>query len=158
MPSLEHICWNHFFIGDFPGHHECSDIAMGHTLMASTFCMAEAPEPVFMGRKVTGAPTECKKTKAPTGNLVNFQWSTTGISLDSLHNLALSLNPGDLELTPVQAWFELASRYSTDRLLDPQTLQVLSREMNGVVKCLHFGAVLEREAFESVANRVLGPP
>ncbi|CAM1506597.1 Fc.00g062380.m01.CDS01 [Cosmosporella sp. VM-42] len=156
--ALEHICWNHFWLGDFPGHHEHSEKAMGHTLMASTFCMADAPESVFMGRKAGLVPQTCKAITGPLGPPVNFQWSTAGISLDSLHNLALSLNPGDLELTPVQAWFELARRYSIDKLLDPLTLDALKREMNGVVKCLHFGAVIERQAFESVTNRVLGPP
>ncbi|KAF7555643.1 hypothetical protein G7046_g6504 [Stylonectria norvegica] len=150
--ALEHVCWNHFWLGDFPDHTHHGPNAMGHTLMASTYCMASAPESVFMGRKPDLIARACNGVK-PTPPVVNFEWSTTGISLDSLHGLALSLNPGGAELTPVQAWFELSARYPVERLLEPAVVDSLKQEFNGVVKCLHYGAVIEREAFESVTNR-----
>jgi hypothetical protein len=61
-----------------------------------------------------------------------------------------------LELTPVQAWFELAGRYPPEVLLREDVLGALKRELAPVVKCPHFGAVMEREAYESVVGRVLG--
>ncbi|KAF7550598.1 hypothetical protein G7Z17_g5608 [Cylindrodendrum hubeiense] len=159
--SLEHVCWDHFWLGDYPGHQHQSNHSKGHTLMASTFCMAHAPEDVYMGRKSILSASECGKRVAlainPSAHSFYYEWSSPRISLASLHGLASSLNPGDKELTPIQAWFELADRYPLEVLLDAQLLQVLSQELNGVVKCLYFGAVMERDAFESVTERVLGP-
>ncbi|KAH7162819.1 hypothetical protein B0J13DRAFT_21161 [Dactylonectria estremocensis] len=163
--SLEHSCWDHFWLGDFPGHQHQSERSMGHSLMASTICMANAPESVFRGRKLIGNPPDCEESRARFAELsmnqvaptISYEWSSPRISLASLHDLASSLNPGDKELTPIQAWFELADRYPLDVLLDAQLLQALSHELNGVVKCLFFGAVMEREAFESVVCRLLGP-
>lgn len=126
-------------------------------MMASTMCMAGAPESAFLGRKLKANGQVCKKSFTKDTTPVNLSWAANGISLDSLYGLATSLNPGDKELTPVQAWFELASRYPLDLLLDPQVQESLKREFNGVVLCLQFGAVIEREAFESVSGRVLGP-
>ncbi|KAI8676850.1 hypothetical protein LRP88_10133 [Fusarium phalaenopsidis] len=159
--SLEHICWDHFFLGDFPSHsHLSDDEAKGHTLMASSLCMAHAPQHVFLGRKLVSSASSCHKRRAlgldPVVPAVSFEWPSPAISLSSLHDLARSLNPGDKELTPIQAWFELAASFDKSVLLDPATLDLLSKELNGVVKCLEFGAVMEREAFKSVVGRVLG--
>ncbi|KAF4982253.1 hypothetical protein FZEAL_2137 [Fusarium zealandicum] len=156
--SLEHICWDHFFLGDFPSHAHLSDNkAKGHTLMASSICMAHAPQDVFHGRKLM---TSCHDPRAlgtdPYVPPAFYEWPSPRITLASLHGLARSLNPGDKELTPVQAWFELAGRFDRSVLLNAKTLETLSKELNGVVKCLEFGAVMEREAFESVVGRVLG--
>lgn len=162
MTRLEHICWDHFFLGDFPSHSEESEAAMGHTLMASTMCMATAPESVFMGRRVVGpVSSTCTRGRKPprpdpSAPRIDLSWSgSPDISLESLHGLAVSLNPGDVELTPVQAWFELMDRYPVERLLDEALLDELRMQLNGVVKCLSFGAVIERGAFESVVSRVL---
>ncbi|KAI5465985.1 hypothetical protein BGZ63DRAFT_120101 [Mariannaea sp. PMI_226] len=159
--ALEHICWDHFWLGDYPDHEYHSDEFKGHTLMASTFCMASAPEEVYRGRKDIASASECSRRRAlgmnPYIPAVFYEWPSPQISLSSLHGLASSLNPGDKELTPIQAWFELADRFPKDVLLNPETLHRLSRELNGVVVCLEFGAVIEREAFESVVGRILGP-
>ncbi|KAJ4322765.1 hypothetical protein N0V84_004658 [Fusarium piperis] len=159
--SLEHICWDHFFLGDFPSHSYLSDDeAKGHTLMASSLCMAHAPQHVFLGRKLVSSASSCHNRRSlgldPVVPPVSFEWPSPAISLSSLYGLARSLNPGDEELTPIQAWFELAASFDKSVLLDPATLDLLSRELNGVVKCLEFGAVMEREAFKSVVGRVLG--
>lgn len=159
---MEHICWDHFWLGDYPHHEVENDEFKGHTLMASTFCMARAPQCVYRGRKDITSASECgtrrtlgmKKTQTPA---LYYEWPSRRISLSALHGLASSLNPGDIELTPVQAWFELADRYPKEVLMNPQLLHSLSYELNGVVQCLEFGAVMEREAFEHVVRRVLGP-
>ncbi|KAJ3526787.1 hypothetical protein NM208_g11020 [Fusarium decemcellulare] len=58
--SLEHICWDHFWLGDYPSHaHLTNDEAKGHTLMASSLCMAHAPEEVFSGRKLISSASSC---------------------------------------------------------------------------------------------------
>jgi hypothetical protein len=116
--------------------------------MASTFCMSNAPDSVYKDRK------QVKKTNAKVPAL-SWQGSS-GLTLANLYGLASSLNPGDKELTPVQAWFELASQYHHNLLLDPAVLESLKREFVGVVKCVHFGALMERSAFESVVGRVIG--
>ncbi|KAK7431099.1 hypothetical protein QQZ08_002380 [Neonectria magnoliae] len=159
--SLEHICWDHFWLGDYPEHQHHSNQAKGHTLMASTFLMASAPEAVYMGRKRISSASQCGVRRLVgidyTYPAVYYEWPSPRISLAALHGLASSLNPGDAELTPIQAWFELADRYPMEVLLDAQLLNELSRELDGVVKCLVFGAMMERDAFESVVGRVLGP-
>lgn len=78
--------------------------------------------------------------------------------LQSLHDLVSTLNPPDLELAPVQAWFEIIREYGPGAVLDGggRVLERLTAELRGLVKCLSFGAVIEREAFDSVVCRVLG--
>lgn len=86
----------------------------------------------------------------------SLTWQTAGLTLQNLHRLASSLNTPDKELTPVQGWFELASIYSAEVLLNKEVINSLKREFVGVVKCVGFGAVIEREAFDSVVGRVIG--
>ncbi|KAK0734151.1 hypothetical protein B0T26DRAFT_687321 [Lasiosphaeria miniovina] len=90
------------------------------------------------------------------GGDMGLSWQASGLTLHTLHGLASSLVPGDIEVTPVQAWFELAARHPVALLLRADILAALKRELLGVVKCPHFGAVMERAAFESVVARVLG--
>jgi len=112
--------------------------------------MSSAPDNIYKERK----SVKRSSSKSPPPAL---SWRTSGISLESLRGLAMSLNPGDKELTPVQAWFELAAHYHTGLLLDSDLMESLKREFVGVVRCVHFGAVIERQAFESIVGRVLGP-
>lgn len=90
--------------------------------------------------------------KAGDGGL---SWTTTALTLRSLRGLASSLMPDDTELAPVQAWFELASRFGAARLTDSAVLDALKRELAGAVRCQHFGAVISRASFESAVSRVL---
>ncbi|KAK2936051.1 hypothetical protein FoTM2_003995 [Fusarium oxysporum f. sp. vasinfectum] len=157
--SLEHICWDHFFVGDFPSHsHLSNDEPKGHCLMASSLCMANAPLDVFGDRKLVSSASSCHNRRSlgldPYVPPVHLEWPSPRISLSSLYGLAQSLNPGDLEITPVQAWFELASRFDKSLLLE--RLDLLGTELVGVSKCLEFGAVMEKDAFESVVARVYG--
>lgn len=152
--------------------------------MASSYCMATAPESIYKDRKalpssITPEQVACPSMLPPTppeGTAAaasssspaaaasspspTLAWSAPHISLQDLRGLASSLNPGDLELTPVQAWFELADRYPV-ALLVPEgpgsTLATFKKELRGLVKCLHYGAVIEREAFESVVSRIMDP-
>lgn len=156
---LEHICWDHFFVGDFPSHsHLSNDEPKGHCLMASSLCMANAPLDVFGDRKLVSSASSCHNRRSlgldPYVPPVHLEWPSPRISLSSLYGLAQSLNPGDLEITPVQAWFELASRFDKSLLLE--RLDLLGTELVGVSKCLEFGAVMEKDAFESVVARVYG--
>ncbi|KAM0347067.1 hypothetical protein ACHAPU_005006 [Fusarium lateritium] len=155
--SLEHICWDHFFIGDYPSHsHLTNDESKGHCLMASSLCMANAPLDVFGDRKLVSSASSCNERRAQGLDAyippVYLEWPSPRISLSSLYGLAQSLNPGDLEITPVQAWFELSTRYDKRLLLE--RLDLLGVELMGVSKCLEFGAVMERDAFESVVARM----
>ncbi|EWG48249.1 hypothetical protein FVEG_08089 [Fusarium verticillioides 7600] len=157
--SLEHICWDHFFVGDFPSHsHLSNDEPKGHCLMASSLCMANAPLDVFGDRKLVSSASSCHNRRSlgldPHVPPVHLEWPSPRISLSSLYGLAQSLNPGDLEITPVQAWFELASRFDKSLLLE--RLDLLGTELVGVSKCLEFGAVMEKDAFENVVARVYG--
>jgi hypothetical protein len=118
--------------------------------MASTFCASSAPDSVFEDRRVF-------KKLDPKSPSPVLSWQSTGLNLQALYGLASSLNPGDKEVTPVQAWFELANQYPVSILLNRRVLETLKREFKGVVKCVHFGATIERQAFESVVDRVIGP-
>jgi hypothetical protein len=79
-----------------------------------------------------------------------ISWPASGLTLHSLYGLASSVNPSDLDLAPVQAWFELAARYPLEMLLRKDVEDRLKREFVGVVKCPHYGAAIERGAFESI--------
>lgn len=192
--ALEHVCWDHFSIGDFPGHQHHREQGMGHALMATTFCMSHAPESIYEARRVFGDTMMAEddggmmmeESMLPDDDLVPpaekenhesavekaevaaatagghkskspepMRWKTPErISLAALEGLASSLNPGDLELTPVQAWFELAARYPAALLLRADVLSALKVELKGVVRCVYYGAAMERGAFESVVQRV----
>lgn len=142
---LEHICWDHFHPSDFLNPElEESFNETGHALMASTFCAATAPEALY--------PLPKEANIVPEGP--SPSWGAGGLTLQNLRLLASSLTPGDAEVTPVQVWFELVERYGAAALLG-EAMEALKREFVGVVKCPHFGAVLEREAFESVVGRVM---
>ncbi|PNY24728.1 Uncharacterized protein TCAP_05328 [Tolypocladium capitatum] len=149
----QHVCWNHFGPGDFECHDHEQGQDAGHALMASAYCMASAPETVYTDREAL----DSQKKRSTTAQSPPLQWAVPGISLESLHGLASSLNPGYQEIAPVQAWFELASRYPVDMLMDGRVLDTLQREFRGVVRCVAFGAAIERLAFESVIARVLEP-
>jgi hypothetical protein len=131
--------------GDPGGRASC------HTLMASTFCMSSAPDNIYKERK----SVKRSSSKSPPTTL---SWQANGncLTLENIRGLAASLNPGDKELTPVQAWFELAAHYHIGLLLDLDLMESLKREFIGVVKCVHYGATIERQAFESIVGRVLG--
>jgi hypothetical protein len=89
--------------------------------------------------------------------LSHLSWQGSGLTLESLYGLASSVNPSDLDLAPVQAWFELAARYPPEILLRKDVEDRLKKEFVGVVKCPHYGAAIERGAFESIVARVLDP-
>lgn len=126
--------------------------------MASSLCIQSAPQEAFEKFDETTKNLKSSSRKASGVSPVagDISWKAPGITLRSLLGLASSLNPGDKELTPVQAWFELASQYSPALLLSPRVLNGLKREFVGVVRCQRFGATIEREAFESVVGRVIG--
>ncbi|KAK1513065.1 hypothetical protein CTAM01_00461 [Colletotrichum tamarilloi] len=146
--AMEHICWNHFHPRQFPAHGDTCKAASGHTMMASTLCMSSAPARVYRTIRRGEASTVSHTWQADTG-------AGSSLSLKSLLALAKTLNPGDIELTPVQAWFELAARYGAAALMRGNVIEALKREFSGVVDCIHFGAIIERDAFESVVARVM---
>lgn len=117
--------------------------------MASSYCMATAPDSVYNQKWAFYNPLR----KSP-----ELEWPTNGLTLQNLYRLAQTLNPSDLEIAPVQAWFELASRFPPEILLRQDVLDTLGKEFRGVVHCVIYGAAIERQAFESVVYRVLGPP
>ena len=128
--------------------------------MASTFCLSNAPAAVYEVKKAfrttssspfsPSSSSSASKAASPV-----ISWQSSGLTLQALYGLASSLCAGDKELTPVQAWFELAERYPVELLLSKPVLEALKREFIGVVRCIHFGAVIERDAFESVVGRVM---
>ncbi|KAK2009646.1 hypothetical protein LZ32DRAFT_409493 [Colletotrichum eremochloae] len=146
--AMEHICWDHFHPRQFPAHGDPCRAASGHTMMASTMCMSSAPARVYRSIRRGEAAAATHTWRADTG-------VGSALSLKSLLALAKTLNPGDIELTPVQAWFELAARYGAAALMRENVIEALKREFCGVVDCIHFGAIIERDAFESVAARVM---
>jgi hypothetical protein len=121
--------------------------ALGHTLMASAYCMAQAPQSIFSELDNFNTQPE----RPPT-----LQWAGQGINLATLHGLALSLTNPDVEITPVQAWFDLASRFPPTLLLNPNILVSLKREFKKIVRCVFYGAVMDREYYEIAVQRVLG--
>jgi hypothetical protein len=134
--------------------------------MTTAHFMASAPEAIYNDRERAFAAQQSKRSKSTSVSTStpaaspssSLQWQGPSVSLESLHGLAQSLNPGDKEITPVQAWFELASQYPVDKLLEPSVMEQFKKEFVGVVRCNGFGAAMERVAYESVVHRILGPP
>ena len=122
--------------------------------MASTLCAAAAPPDLYLPER-RYPPQLGQRAHEVTPAEAPQSWRTGGLTLQNLRLLAESLAPPDLELTPVQAWFELVERYGREAL-STEVMDAMKREFVGVVKCIHFGAAMEREAFESVAGRVMG--
>lgn len=92
-----------------------------------------------------------------TDKNTTLSWQTSALTLRSLHGLASSLNPDDqVEVTPVQAWFELVRRFGVERLMAAGVLDALKRGLVGLVRCPRIGCCLPRGGFEGVIVGVLG--
>ncbi|KAK3984689.1 hypothetical protein QBC44DRAFT_336585 [Cladorrhinum sp. PSN332] len=163
--ALEHICRDHSHPSRFPSSssfpspdNDCiTGKESGHTLMATSLALRTAPAAVFSAAKKTRLfPGSSISVRPPApGSPQAVSWKASGLTLQSLYGLACSLHgTDDAEVTPVQVWFELVGRYGVETVLGG--IDEMKREFVGVVKCPHYGAVLEREAFESVVTRVLG--
>ncbi|RYP78811.1 hypothetical protein DL770_006820 [Monosporascus sp. CRB-9-2] len=79
--------------------------------------------------------------------------AAAGLSLGSLRRLAEVLSPPDVELAPVQAWFEIARACGPTAVRDAALMDFLKRELASVVRCVHFGAAIPRHAFDEVIYR-----
>ncbi|KAH9996944.1 hypothetical protein F4779DRAFT_183000 [Xylariaceae sp. FL0662B] len=158
--ALEHICWDHFDHSYFAhGSYDPTANEHGHGLMASALALQSAPATVFTQLSDVQTQLRSGTTPQPEISWRQEQSGTTaaaGLSLQSLYGLATALNPPDHELAPVQAWFEIVRLYGAGVALDAPLMDRVRAEFAGVVKCLHFGAVIERDAFESVLRRVIG--
>ncbi|KXX74967.1 hypothetical protein MMYC01_207432 [Madurella mycetomatis] len=205
--ALEHICRDHFHPSLYnppsptspaPSPPLIGHSANGHTLMATSLALRNAPRRIFKAASKTrlfpGSSISLRPPSFPVAlsstssnpdittittpsfnsnshthgssssssssnnnNNNNNNSSSPRLTLRSLYELACSLNPADdVEVTPVQAWFELVGRFGAEVMMAEGVLENLKREFVGVVKCPHYGASLERAAFESVVGRVLG--
>lgn len=156
---LENICWNHFECAYF--NHRAYDPSApdhGHALMASSLALQQAGPEIFT--QITtidttlqaNGPLACRRI--PQGAV---EWRATGLTLDRLYGLAAALNPPDrYELAPVQAWFELVTAWGPDVALDATVLEELLRGLRGAVRCLNFGAVIQRPVFDAAVERAVG--
>ncbi|KAL2199245.1 RNA polymerase I-specific transcription initiation factor RRN3-domain-containing protein [Corynascus similis CBS 632.67] len=217
---LEHICRAHFLPCLYDPNTDITTPVFGfemsgHTLMATSVALRNAPEHIFdavartdralfpdsppllslapiPATTTTEATTQpqsadcnqilqnCVVANTDDSNSGSLSWTTTALTLRSLHGLASSLLPlsnpesDDVELAPVQAFFELARRFGAERLLcnnhdgydgggngsgtSFSVLDALKRELvaSGAIRCPHFGALIDREAFEGAVQRVLG--
>ncbi|KAI1766166.1 hypothetical protein GGR53DRAFT_487110 [Hypoxylon sp. FL1150] len=122
------------------------------------------PGPSCAPPSSTTNPTTLSTTTSTTNPSIIASWnlppSTSGLSLTlaSLYGLATALNPADsVELAPVQAWFEIARMYGEGAVRDAAKMDAVRVELARDVDCLHFGAVVQRAAFEGTLERVLGP-
>lgn len=164
--ALEQICRNHFHPSHFQSSTaDPSGVESGHTLMATHLALRTAPESIFKSPAKAAIDAISSKIlpnhhpqPPKDDNNEDVSWQASGLTLQSLHGLACSFNKAaDIELTPVQAWFELAERYPSEVLMQKKVLDGLKRELVGVVKCPHYGAWMERMAYESVVERVVEP-
>ena len=99
--------------------------------------------------------------KAPVPSPISWQapGPAAGLTLENLRQLAATLNPQDgpcSELTPVQAWFEIARLCGPAIVCDDTVMDALGRGLLDVVHCVHFGAVIQRDAFDAVLEKVVG--
>ncbi|KAI0200152.1 hypothetical protein F4808DRAFT_170624 [Astrocystis sublimbata] len=124
----------------------------GHTFMATALALQNAPMTVFsrMSDSYSSAPAQPQPQTSP------IEWQSRTLTLTNLRRLARSLNPSDSELAPVQVWFELVSLYGVEVATDADLLRRLNKELSAFLDCDFFGASLQRTAFESVLERVVG--
>ncbi|KAI2635351.1 hypothetical protein GGS21DRAFT_77173 [Xylaria nigripes] len=168
--ALEHCCWNHINPTCFEHHQHhdkqlCldppaptppsnndqeppDDALNGHAFTATALALQSAPLEVFT--HITGLQTPSPDPPTP------ISWATSTLTLANLRHLAGTVNPTDAELAPVQAWFELASRYGVAVATDEAVLRSLTRALVPETLCVVFGAAVPREVFEEVLERVIG--
>ncbi|KAK9421058.1 putative BZIP domain-containing protein [Seiridium unicorne] len=152
--SLEHICWNHFD----PSHYkhlsyDPMDPENGHALMASSIALQHATPDIFT--RIDAVNSVIKSNPHCNPDTHDIEWQLSGLSLETLYGLAQTLNPPDRELAPVQAWFEIVQMYGPDVALDRQIIEGLTRGFRGMVRCLQFGAVIQREVFDNIVSNVV---
>lgn len=152
VQSLENICWSHFNSNDFHSHIPGETERSGnHALTATSLFMNAAPASIFTDRQVF-AGIDPAETQAPT-----FRWQANGISISSLWALAqFEIDP--TEISPVQIWFDLASKYSYELLFADGLLTALLIELRPFIRCIEFGAAVNRQFYEDVIERVMGLP
>ncbi|KAH6606528.1 hypothetical protein Trco_005681 [Trichoderma cornu-damae] len=150
--ALENICWNHFQATDFhdhvPGESEHSN---NHALTATALFMNAAPASIFADRLVFAGmdSTEAQPT--------TLRWQANRISIGSLWAFAqFEIDP--TEITPVQIWYDLSSKYSYDLLFADGLLAALLIELRPFIRCIEFGPAANRQHYEDVVERILGPP
>ncbi|KAI0430564.1 hypothetical protein F5Y09DRAFT_341497 [Xylaria sp. FL1042] len=102
----------------------------------------------------TTAPTTGEGGRGRGGG--QLAWPSRALTLTNLRRLAGTLNASAAELAPVQAWFELASLYGVAVATDGAVLERVKRELAGEVRCVMFGAAVQRDVFEAVLKRVIG--
>ncbi|KAI0482731.1 hypothetical protein GGR56DRAFT_685681 [Xylariaceae sp. FL0804] len=174
--ALEHTCWDHFDRSLFT-HDDYDEGApeSGHALMASNLALRGAVPEDTLARIHTCSQQHHHHhqqkqhnrgggRERPDGKEPAVQWRLPaganggpGLTLESLLGLAATLNRPDAELAPVQAWFEMVGMYGLGAAAEAARAGVLVRELAPLVRCVQFGAVIERSAFDSVMYRVLGP-
>lgn len=125
----------------------------GHALMASSIALQHATPDIFT--RIDAVNAVIKSNPQCNPDTHDIEWQSVGLSLESLYGLAMTLNPPDRELAPVQAWFEIVQMYGPDVALDRQIIEGLTRGFRGMVRCLQFGAVIQREVFDNIVGNVV---
>ncbi|KAL7792928.1 hypothetical protein V8C37DRAFT_114932 [Trichoderma ceciliae] len=150
--ALENICWNHFKATDFHNHlPNDSEQSNNHALTATALFMNAAPESIFANRQVF-AGMDPTGTQTPA-----FHWQASGVSINSLWALAqFEIDP--TEISPVQIWFDLASKYPYELLFADGLLTALLIELRPFIRCIEYGAAVNRQFYEDVIERILGQP
>ncbi|KAL7818206.1 hypothetical protein V8C44DRAFT_216674 [Trichoderma aethiopicum] len=150
--ALESVCWDHFQHNDFHAHIPSeTEPSNNHFLTATSLFMNAAPPSVFTDRQVF-AGIDPATTQAPT-----FQWHANGVSVSSLWALAqFEVDPA--EISPVQIWFDLASKYPYELLFADGLLTSLLIELRPYIRCIEYGAAVNRQFYLDVVERMIGPP
>jgi hypothetical protein len=113
--------------------------------------MNAAPPSIFTDRQVF-AGIDPAETQAPT-----FHWQATGININSLWSLAqFEIDP--TEISPMQIWFDLASKYPYELLFADGLLTAILIELRPFIRCIEFGAAVNRQFYEDVIERIIGLP
>ncbi|KAI8635353.1 hypothetical protein F5Y19DRAFT_8902 [Xylariaceae sp. FL1651] len=186
--ALEHCCWDHVDQSSFEyqDHHynhahahdsvndEIDDDAEnGHALTATALALQSAPLDVFtrlddLQQQLQQIPSPAFFSLGSSSSpypssyaaAAPISWPSKGLTLSNLRHLARTLNPSDSELAPVQGWFEFLRLYGVEVATNHSVLDELKRELVKEVKCVKFGAAVQRGVFEDVLGRVMGylPP
>ncbi|KAK0748203.1 hypothetical protein B0T21DRAFT_356065 [Apiosordaria backusii] len=164
--ALEHICRDHFH----PSHISPSPSPSpslnpfhshsGHSLMATSLALQSAPSSIFSAAKKTKLFPGSSINIKPPSTSKEMEWENSALTLRNLYRLSKALEKGgedEMEVTPVQAWFELVSGYGLGRVMEG--IGELKREMGrrkGAVRCPHYGARIGRGEWEEIVGEVMG--
>ncbi len=122
-------------------------------LTASSLAVRDAPKSIFIhvnkARRRLPGPFLRQTRTHPAAT-----WLARGISLPALYSLTCTIRPRDVEVTAIQAFFEICERFPVDFILSQDVQDTLKTKLLRITKCNRFGAVIKRDLFNAALKDI----